>query len=209
MPTKRVRARRGRDRRDARSLQAGDYDLAGFIVGVVEREQVLDGKAVSVGDRILGLRSSGLHTNGYTLARKIVFDHLHLEIGDRPSELGGATVGEALLAIHRSYLRALTPLLDAGLVNALSHITGGGFRDNIPRVLPMGVAVRLSRRAWEPNPIFRFIVEKGNVPAEDAYRTFNMGIGMVVIVKRENEERAAAALREGRGCDSPRRGRGG
>jgi phosphoribosylformylglycinamidine cyclo-ligase len=130
---------------------------------------------------------------------------LGLRIGDRPKELGGATVGEALLAVHRSYLRILEPLLDAGLVNALSHITGGGFRDNIPRVLPPGVAARLLRRAWEPNPIFRFLVEKGNVPEDDAYRTFNMGIGMVVIVKRENEERAASLLRE-RGEDVVRLG---
>jgi phosphoribosylformylglycinamidine cyclo-ligase len=174
----------------------GDYDLAGFIVGVVENGKVLDGKAVAIGDKILGLRSSGLHTNGYTLARKICFERLGLKLGDRPKELEGQTVGEALLAIHRSYLRVLEPLLDAGSVAALSHITGGGFRDNIPRVLPPGVAVRLDRSAWKPNPIFRLLVERGPVPLEDAFRTFNMGIGMVVIVKRDRAEEAAAALRE-------------
>ncbi len=173
-----------------------DYDLAGFIVGVVEREDVLDGSRVQPGDRVLGLRSSGLHTNGYTLARRICFDRLGLGIDDRPAELEGASVGEALLAVHRSYLRVLEPLLDAKLVHALTHVTGGGFRDNVPRVLPPGCAVRLDAGAWTAPPIFRFLVEKGRIPQDDAFRTFNMGLGMLVIVGSREFETAVAMLRE-------------
>lgn len=174
----------------------GDYDLAGFIVGVVERNRVLDGSRVKVGDRVLALPSTGLHTNGYTLARKILFEHLRLRIDSRPPALGGATVGEALLAVHRSYLGALWPLLEEGRVHALSHITGGGFRDNIPRVLPQGVAVRLDRGAWTPPPLFRFLVEEGKVPNDDAYRTFNMGVGMVMVVDAGDSDRLSESLRE-------------
>jgi len=174
----------------------GDYDLAGFIVGVVEKDRILDGKQIAVGDKVLGLRSSGLHTNGYTLARKICFDMLGLTLDSKPAELGGVSVKDALLAVHRPYLKVLWPLLEAKLVTGLSHITGGGFPDNIPRVLPPGVAVSLSKRSWEPPPLFRFLVEKGSVPAEDAYRTFNMGIGMVVIVRAATASTAIAMLRE-------------
>jgi phosphoribosylformylglycinamidine cyclo-ligase len=176
--------------------KVGDYDLAGFIVGVVEKDRILDGSRIAPGDKVLGLRSSGLHTNGYTLARKICFDMLGLRLDSRPPELGGVNLRDALLAIHRPYLRVLAPLLDAGLVTGLSHITGGGFLDNLPRVLPAGTAVELSRRSWEPPPLFRFLVEKGNVPVDDAYRTFNMGIGMVVIVEAARAKEATARLQE-------------
>jgi len=176
--------------------QPGDYDLAGFIVGVVERSAVLDGTQIRPGDRCLGLRSSGLHTNGYTLARRVLFDVLGLGIDDRPKELGGTTVGEALLAVHRPYLRILEPLLEARLIRGLSHITGGGFRDNIPRVLPEGCSVRLRRSSWTPPPLFQLLVERGNVPGDDAYRTLNMGIGMVVIVRPEDEAAARRLLAE-------------
>jgi phosphoribosylformylglycinamidine cyclo-ligase len=174
----------------------GDYDLAGFIVGLVERERILDGSAVRPGDRLLGLRSSGLHTNGYTLARRILFERLKLSVSDRPSDLGGASVGEALLEVHRSYLGPLGPLLQAGLVRALCHITGGGFADNLPRVLPEGTVAALRRSAWSPPAIFQLLVREGDVPLEDAYRTWNMGIGMIVFVRPEDAERAEALLRE-------------
>jgi len=174
--------------------EPGDYDLAGFIVGVVERDRVLDGSAVRVGDRLLGLPSSGLHTNGYTLARRICFDRLKLKLSDRPKGLEGASVEEALLAVHRSYLKIVAPLLDAKIVHALCHITGGGFADNLPRVLPPGAAIRLRRDAWKPPALFRFLVDEGRVPLDDAYRTLNMGIGMIVVVAEQDVARATELL---------------
>jgi phosphoribosylformylglycinamidine cyclo-ligase len=159
----------------------GDYDLAGFIVGVVERERALTGAAVEAGDTLIGLPSAGLHTNGYTLARKVLFDTLGHEVGTRLPELGG-TVGEALLAPHRAYLAALEPLVERGRIRALVHITGGGFEGNIPRVLPPGLGVRIRRGAWPVPPIFRVIQQGGRVADEEMFRTFNMGVGMIAIV---------------------------
>jgi len=176
--------------------KAGDYDLEGTIVGVVEHDSIVDGSSVKPGDRLLGLRSSGLHTNGYTLARRILFDRAKLAVDAKPTELGGTTVADALLAVHRSYLRPIRLLLEARLVRALCHVTGGGFADNLPRVLPAGTAVRLVRSSWTPPLLFRFLVEKGRVPVDDAYRTWNMGIGMIVAVRAAEAARAAELLRE-------------
>jgi phosphoribosylformylglycinamidine cyclo-ligase len=159
----------------------GDYDLAGFIVGVVEKEKALTGSAIQEGDLLVGLPSAGLHTNGYSLARKVLFDTLGLGVGTRVPELGG-TVGEALLAPHRSYLAALEPLLDRGKIHGLSHITGGGFPGNIPRVVPEGLGVRIERSSWEVPHLFRMIERGGAVPDEEMFRTFNMGIGMIAFV---------------------------
>jgi phosphoribosylformylglycinamidine cyclo-ligase len=157
-----------------------DYDLAGFIVGVVEREKALP-RGVSEGDVLLGLPSSGLHTNGYSLARKVLFETLGHRVDTRLPELG-TTVGRALLAPHRCYLAALEPLLERDKVRALAHITGGGFPGNIPRVLPEGLGAQLRRGSWEVPPLFRLIQKAGDVPDEEMVRTFNMGIGMVVVV---------------------------
>jgi phosphoribosylformylglycinamidine cyclo-ligase len=157
-----------------------DYDLAGFIVGVVEKEKALP-RGVREGDVLLGLPSAGLHTNGYSLARKVLFERLGHRVDTHLPELGG-TVGEALLAPHRGYLAALEPLLERDKVRALAHITGGGFPGNIPRVLPEGLGALLRRGAWEVPPLFRLIQRGGAVPAEEMERTFNMGIGMVVVV---------------------------
>jgi phosphoribosylformylglycinamidine cyclo-ligase len=157
-----------------------DYDLAGFIVGVVEREKALP-RGVGEGDVLLGLPSSGLHTNGYSLARKVLLERLAYRVDTHLPELG-TTVGRALLAPHRSYLAALEPLLERGKVRALAHITGGGFPGNIPRVLPEGLGARLRKGSWEVPPLFRLIQEGGAVPDEEMVRTFNMGIGMVVVV---------------------------
>jgi phosphoribosylformylglycinamidine cyclo-ligase len=159
----------------------GDYDLAGFIVGVVDRSLALTGEAVREGDVLLGLPSAGLHTNGYTLARKALFDTMGLRVDTHVPELG-ATVGEALLAPHRAYLSALEPLIERKKIRALAHITGGGFPGNIPRVLPKGLGARISRSAWSVPPLFRLIQKGGNVPDGEMFRTFNMGIGMVVVV---------------------------
>jgi phosphoribosylformylglycinamidine cyclo-ligase len=158
-----------------------DYDLAGFIVGVVERERALTGARVRAGDHLLGLRSSGLHTNGYTLARRVLLDTLGLDVRAAVPELG-TTLAEALLAPHRSYLPALEPLLERGKIAALAHITGGGFPGNVPRVLPAGLGARIRLDAWTPPPLFQLIQRGGAVPPDEMYRTFNMGLGMVAVV---------------------------
>jgi phosphoribosylformylglycinamidine cyclo-ligase len=157
-----------------------DYDLAGFIVGVVEKEKALP-RGVREGDALLGLPSAGLHTNGYSLARKVLFETLGHRVDTHLPELG-TTVGQALLAPHRGYLAALEPLLERDKVRALAHITGGGFPGNIPRVLPQGLGARLRRGSWEVPPLFRLIQKAGDVADEEMERTFNMGIGMVLVV---------------------------
>ncbi len=164
---------------------AGDYDLAGFIVGVVDRKKALTGAGVQAGDVLLGLPSDGLHTNGYSLARKALFEGLGLRVDTHVPELG-TTVGAALLAPHRSYLHTLEPLIERGKIRALSHITGGGFPGNIPRVLPPGLGARVRRGSWTVPPLFRLIEKAGRVSEEEMFRTFNMGIGMVVVVAPEN-----------------------
>jgi phosphoribosylformylglycinamidine cyclo-ligase len=162
-----------------------DYDLAGFIVGVVDRKKALTGKGVLAGDVLLGLPSLGLHTNGYSLARKALFEGLGLQVDSVVPELG-TTVGAALLAPHKGYLSALEPLLDRGKIRALSHITGGGFPGNIPRVLPAGLGARVRRGSWEVPPLFKLIQKGGQVAEDEMFRTFNMGVGMVVVVAPEN-----------------------
>jgi phosphoribosylformylglycinamidine cyclo-ligase len=157
-----------------------DYDLAGFIVGVVEKEKALP-RGAREADVLLGLPSAGLHTNGYSLARKVLLETLGHRVDTHLAELG-TTVGRALLAPHRSYLAALEPLLERDKVRALAHITGGGFPGNIPRVLPDGLGARLRRGSWEVPPLFRLIQKGGGVSGEEMERTFNMGIGMVVVV---------------------------
>lgn len=173
----------------------GEFDLAGTIVGVAERDKVLTGANIKPGDPVLGLPSLGLHTNGYSLARKICFDLLGLKPTDTVSELTGS-IGEELLAPHRSYFQEVYPLIEEGLVKGLAHITGGGFYDNIPRILPSGCGVRINKSAWPVLPIFKFLQAKGNVPDDQAYRVFNMGIGMVLVCSPENLDRVKAGLSE-------------
>jgi phosphoribosylformylglycinamidine cyclo-ligase len=157
-----------------------DYDLAGFIVGVVDRKKALP-RGVAGGDVLLALPSAGLHTNGYSLARKVLFDLQGHRVDTHLPELG-TTVGKALLAPHLSYLAALEPLLERDKVNALAHITGGGFPGNIPRVLPPGLGARIRRGSWEIPPLFRLIQAGGRIADDEMFRTFNMGVGMVVVV---------------------------
>jgi phosphoribosylformylglycinamidine cyclo-ligase len=159
--------------------QDGEYDVAGFIIGAVERAHIIDGKSIHPGDVLIGLPSAGLHTNGYSLARRIVFDHLKLDVSARVPELN-TTVGEALLRPHRSYLPGIDPLLGSGLLKGMAHITGGGITDNLPRILPPGTRASIDRQAWDVPPLFRWLVDAGGVPLDDAYRTFNMGIGLIV-----------------------------
>lgn len=158
----------------------GEYDLAGFIVGVVDREKVVDGKEIKAGDVLLGLPSNGLHTNGYSLARKLLFEIGGHKVDTKLDETG-ETIAETLLKPHRSYFKPLSVLIDQKKLKGLAHITGGGFLDNIPRILPEGVSVEINRGTWEELPIFGVMQKLGNVDMEEMFRAFNMGIGMVVI----------------------------
>jgi phosphoribosylformylglycinamidine cyclo-ligase len=172
----------------------GEYDIAGFIVGVVSRARLVDGSRVQPGDVLIGLLSNGLHTNGYSLARRIAFEQLGLGVDDRVTELG-MTIGDALLASHRSYLRVVRPLLPGGTIKAMAHITGGGITDNLPRVLPATVSARIDTRAWEVPILFEWLQRAGAVPIEDMRRTFNMGIGLILIVAKSDADAVLAQLR--------------
>jgi phosphoribosylformylglycinamidine cyclo-ligase len=165
----------------------GEYDLAGFIVGVVDRSRLITGRTIAVGDALVGIPSSGLHTNGYSLARRIVFDHRGLRIGSHVAELG-CSVAEALLQPHRSYLPIVGPLLPAGRIKGMAHITGGGITDNLPRVLPHGTAAVVDVSAWAIPPLFTWLREGGDVPIDDMYRTFNMGIGLIAVTAKDQAE---------------------
>jgi phosphoribosylformylglycinamidine cyclo-ligase len=171
----------------------GEYDVAGFIVGAVERERLIDGGTIAAGDALIGIPSSGLHTNGYSLARSIAFDRLGLSVRDRVDELG-ATVGEALLTPHRSYLPIVRPLLSSGAIKGMAHITGGGITDNLPRILPPGTEAVIRAGSWDVPPIFQWLERAGGVPREDMLRTFNMGVGLILVVAPADVDRAIAAL---------------
>ncbi|MDD5678689.1 MAG: phosphoribosylformylglycinamidine cyclo-ligase [Kiritimatiellae bacterium] len=172
----------------------GEYDLVGTIVGVVPRKAIITGKTIRPGDVLIGLSSSGLHTNGFSLARKIIFEQEKLKIGDiLPGT--GRRVGEALLAVHTSYLRPVQRLMGRVAIRGMAHITGGGFCDNVPRILPKTVDAVFDRSAWTVPPLFRFIQERGRVAREEMYRVFNMGIGMVIIVRAADQGKALAVLK--------------
>jgi len=158
----------------------GEYDIAGFIVGVVDREKIIDGRMIEAGDIVLGLPSVGLHTNGYSLARKLFFDDAGYSPDKFIDELG-ETVGAALLRSHVSYLKVLEGLLDSSVIKGLAHITGGGLLENIPRILPEETAVEIERGSWPVLPIFQLMQRLGNIDEPEMYRTFNMGIGMVIV----------------------------
>jgi phosphoribosylformylglycinamidine cyclo-ligase len=166
--------------------QAGEYDLAGFIVGAVERKEMLSGKTIRGGDVLLGLASNGLHTNGYSLARKLLFEvaGYHLD----PS------LAEELLKVHRSYLKPIRALIDAGMLKGAAHITGGGITDNLPRILPQGLAARVDVSAWTIPQIFERLREIGNIDPADYRRTFNLGIGMILVVSKRNVAKVRATL---------------
>jgi phosphoribosylformylglycinamidine cyclo-ligase len=166
----------------------GDFDLAGFIVGVVERDRLVDGAQIAVGDLVWGLPSSGLHTNGYSLARRVLAD-LSWD-GEHPRL--GESIGDALLRPHRSYLAAMRALVEAGLVVGMAHITGGGIVGNVPRVLPAGLAVELDWGAWPVPPIFDLTAAQGAVPFDEMIRVFNMGLGWVFMTRAADEARVAA-----------------
>jgi phosphoribosylformylglycinamidine cyclo-ligase len=173
----------------------GEYELVGFAVGVVARRKIVDGTRVTEGDVALGLPSSGLHSNGYSLARKALLERMALKLDARPAELGGQTVGETLLTPTRLYPRAVQAVLAAGVeVRAMSHITGGGIPGNLPRVLPEGMGLVLER-AWPRAPIFDLVQRAGGVAVAEMRRTFNLGVGFVLVVPADAQARAEAALR--------------
>ncbi len=171
-----------------------DYDLVGFIIGVVEKDKIIDGKAIAVGDAAIGLPSSGLHTNGYSLVRRI-FGESKSALDTYYPELG-RTLGEELLEPHRGYYNQLKPLLPS--IKGMAHITGGGLIGNVPRVLPDGMAAQFSRNTWTIPPIFQLIQQRGNIDPQEMYRVFNMGIGMVVICSPEDVEQLTKALPDAR-----------
>ncbi len=177
--------------------QPGDYDVAGCIVGMVEKKKIIVGKTIRRRDVLIGLHSTGLHTNGYSLARKVLFETAGMGVDTVVPELG-STVGDALLKVHRNYFPVVYPLLDRFEIRGMSHITGGGIVGNTRRVLPRGRSLAVDWSAWEVPPIFRLIQRLGNVPHEDMRRTFNLGIGYILIVRPEKADALLSALKRKR-----------
>ena len=171
----------------------GEYDIAGFIVGIVERSRVIDGRSIAPGDVLIGLPSAGLHTNGYSLARRVLFETTGWTADTVVPELG-VTVGDALLAPHRSYLRVVRPLLPSQTLKGLAHITGGGITENLPRVLPEGCSAEIDLRAWSVPALFQLLQERGQIPRDEMFRAFNMGIGLVLVCAPRETERMINTL---------------
>jgi phosphoribosylformylglycinamidine cyclo-ligase len=171
----------------------GEYDVAGFIVGVVDRARIVDGRGIVPGDVLIGLRSSGLHTNGYSLARRVLFEVCGLT-PDRVLPELGTSVGDALLATHRSYLPVVMPLIHAGLVKGMAHITGGGITENLPRILPGGCAAAIDRTAWIVPSIFGLLQSQGRIADDEMFRAFNMGIGLILVCSAGAADRALRDL---------------
>ena len=175
------------------TMQPDDYDLAGFSVGLVDKEKVIDRSKVASGDVVIALASSGLHSNGYSLVRK-VFDVEHCDLGAFVPELG-ATLGDALLTPTRIYVRPVLAAIEAADVHGISHITGGGFYENIPRSVPDGFCAKIDKAAVKIPPIFKLLQEKGNIPERDMFNTFNMGVGMILIVSADTADKALQTLK--------------
>lgn len=174
----------------------GEYDLAGTIVGVVEKEKIITGETIEPGDQLIGLASSGLHTNGFTLARKVVFEVCGYGVNDTIDELK-ITVGEELLKPHKSYVKTILTLIDRGFdIKGLAHITGGGLRDNLVRILPDGCHAVINKGSYEVLPVFRFLQERGNISEDEMYHVFNMGIGMVVVVPENETEEILSIVKQ-------------
>jgi phosphoribosylformylglycinamidine cyclo-ligase len=171
----------------------GEYDIAGFIVGVVERSRVIDGRAVLPGDVLIGLPSAGLHTNGYSLARQVFFEAAGWKADTFMNELG-TTVGDALLAPHRSYLTLVRPLIERDQVKGMAHITGGGMTENVPRVLPEGCAAEIDLQSWSIPPLFTLLQQRGDISSAEMFRAFNMGIGLVIVCAARDAQRVVNML---------------
>ncbi len=162
--------------------QEGEYDLAGFVVGIVEDAQLIDGSSVTVGDKLIGIASSGLHSNGYSLVRKIVFDHHKMSLEARVDEIG-EVLGEELLKPTKIYVKTVLNLIRDFKIGGIAHVTGGGITGNLPRVIPKGSKAIVRKGSWDVPPVFSFLKEKGNIPEEEMLRTFNNGIGMILVVR--------------------------
>jgi len=173
-----------------------DYDLVGFIVGIVERDRIIDGSRIKPSDVMIGLASSGLHTNGYTLARKLLFETAGYRVYDRPPALGGRVLGNELLKPHRSYVRTVFRLMEKYDIKGMAHITGGGFNDNIVRILPDGIYPEIEFGSWTVPPIFKLLQSIGNVSDGEMRRTFNLGVGMILFVSEKDAVPVLAALRK-------------
>ena len=172
----------------------GEYDVAGFIVGAVARDRLIDGKQISTGDALIGLPSSGLHTNGYSLARRVAFEIAGLSHDSFVPEID-TTIGSALLVPHRSYLTVVRPLLSTGQIKGMAHITGGGITDNLPRILPEGLHAEIDRSSWRVPPIFEWLQTTGRVPRDDMFRAFNMGVGLIVVCSASDVDNLIGSLR--------------
>jgi phosphoribosylformylglycinamidine cyclo-ligase len=172
----------------------GEYDLAGFVVGIVEDPQLIDGTRVTVGDRLIGIASSGLHSNGYALVRKVLLEHHKMSLKKRVKELGVA-LGDELLRPTRIYVKTILNLTRDFTIGGIAHITGGGITGNLPRVIPKGCRGIIRKGTWEIPPIFPFLQEKGKIPEDEMYKTFNNGIGMILIVRSKDVEEIMARLR--------------
>jgi len=172
----------------------GEYDAAGFVVGVVDKEKVIDGSSITYGDKIIGIGSSGIHSNGFSLVRKIFFDHLKMKPEDYIDELG-CTVGEELIKPTKIYVRTVLNIMRDFQINGIAHITGGGLLDNIVRVLPKGCSANIHMGSWDVLPIFEYMKNKGNVDDEEMLRTFNNGIGMVLVVPAADAEEIMLRLK--------------
>ena len=171
----------------------GEYDLAGFIVGIVDRDKLITGKSIRPGDVIIGLQSTGLHTNGYSLARKLIFETAGHKPGDRVPALK-EKAGAALMKIHRSYLPVIRQLTRAGVVAGMAHITGGGITENLPRILPKNISAEIDTASWPLPPLFAYLQQLGNVPQDEMLRTFNMGIGLIAVIPQAKWKRAQTLL---------------
>lgn len=175
--------------------QAGEYDLAGCIVGIVDRDKIIDGSAIEAGDRIVGLASDGLHTNGYSLARRVVLEQAGLRLDEALGDTG-RTVAEEMLRPHRAYVQSVLQLMENAQVKGLAHITGGGFWDNVPRILPAGLSAVIHQGRWDVPPVFDYIQKTGKIDEQEMYHVFNMGIGMMIFVSGDESEKAVEQLRQ-------------
>ena len=171
----------------------GEYDMAGFAVGVVDRKKMIDGSKIKEGNAVIGISSSGIHSNGYSLVRKLFFDKLGMSTEDQVEELG-TTLGEALITPTKIYAKACNAVFEKSDVNGIVHITGGGFYENIPRIIPEGLGVRIQFGSWQMPPIFQYIQKMGNIERKEMFSTFNMGIGMMMIVEAGRKEEILSAL---------------
>jgi len=174
----------------------GEYDIAGFTVGIVDRPKAIDGSTIQAGDAVIGLASSGIHSNGFSLVRRLLLEQQGYALTDKPEELEGRTLGDVLIEPTRIYVKQILKLLESVKIKGMAHITGGGFIENIPRVLPEGVNVDINRGSWPVLPIFSLMQRVGSITDRDMFTTFNMGVGMVLIVPAEQAEQALAIAKE-------------